>query len=192
MDTLQKIGQVIKNLRQAHGLSQEKFCTECGIDQHYISNIENGQRNLSVTLVEKIANYFGLSLYEFFGVVDRLNESWNNDYEQSVSDSRKKPVIKYSSAALKNEFILYMKRHGLKARTINSYSDNTPNSSYVQTIIRSVTGQTSNMFDLRNDLQLEEIISRVSNSDFDRVGHSMYSAGLKKFRDFLRDSSLLD
>ena len=41
------------------------FCSQCGIDQHYISNIENGQRTLSVDMVERVASFFGLSLSQF-------------------------------------------------------------------------------------------------------------------------------
>jgi len=195
MDTLQRIGHVIKNMRQARGLSQETFCAECGVDQHYISNIENGQRNLSVTLVEKIAKYFGLSLSEFFGAVEHVGTLCTNipdsNLRDSVSEPRKEPSIKYSSIAIKNQFIAYMKRQGLKVRTINSYSENTPNSSDVHTIIGSVTGKFSNMYDVRNKAQLDEIISRISTSEFDRVGHSMYSAGVKKYLAFLTEARLL-
>lgn len=195
MDTLQRIGHVIKNMRQARGLSQEAFCAECGVDQHYISNIENGQRNLSVKLVEKIAKYFGLSLSEFFGAVEHAGTVCTHIPESnscdSVSDPRKEPSIKYSSVAIKNQFIAYMKRQGLKVRTINSYSENTPNSSDVHAIIGSVTGNSSDMYDVRNKTQLEEIISRISTSEFDRVGHSMYSAGVKKYLAFLEDARLL-
>lgn len=47
------------------------------------------------------------------------------------------------------------------------------------------------MYEVRNKTQLEEIISRISTSEFDRVGHSMYSAGVKKYLAFLIDANLL-
>lgn len=136
IDTLQKISHVIKNMRLARGLSQEMFCAECGVDQHYISNIENGQRNLSVTLVEKIAKYFGLPLSEFFGAVEHTGtvlKDIETKTRDSVFEPRKEPSVKYSSVAIKDQFIAYMKRQGLKVRTINSYIENTPNSADVHT-----------------------------------------------------------
>ena len=70
MNTLEKIGKFIKALRTKKGLSQEMLCSQCGIDQHYISNIEKGYRNLSVEIVERVASFFGLSLSQFFAGVE--------------------------------------------------------------------------------------------------------------------------
>jgi len=66
MNTQEKIGQIVKRLRQERHLSQEQLSSQCGIDQHYISNIESGQRNVSVEVVERLASFFNLSLSSFF------------------------------------------------------------------------------------------------------------------------------
>ena len=79
MNTLEKIGKFIKALRTKKGLSQEKLCSQCGIDQHYISNIENGYRNLSVEIVERVASFFGLSLSQFFAGVEAYEVLSNDD-----------------------------------------------------------------------------------------------------------------
>lgn len=172
MNTLEKIGQLIKLLRVGRGLSQEQFCNQCGIDQHYISNIENGQRNLSIAFVEKIALFFNMSLGQFFSEVDNI-----------VSSHPQTPVL--NSGTTRERFISFMNSQGLSERTIGKYSNDAPNCQGVQQIILSVTGRTDDMYHVQNVSDLETIIEKVQESEFDQTGHSMYSAGLKKFKSFL-------
>lgn len=56
-------------LRRAHGISQEQLAADAGVDRRYLSDVENDKRNLSVGIVEKLASRFGLSLSQFFGLV---------------------------------------------------------------------------------------------------------------------------
>lgn len=175
MNTQEKIGKIIKALRTKRGLSQEVFCSQCGIDQHYISNIENGQRNLSVDMVERIAFFFNLSLSQFFAGVEA--------YE--VLRAEEKTSEKRAHTVSHDDFERFMKEQGLSERTVKKYSSDTPNSPSVQDIIREVTGITDDMYHVRDIKVIEQIIDKVSGSDFDRIGHSMYSAGLKKYRSYL-------
>ena len=173
MNTLEKIGLITKRLRVSRGLSQEQFCIQCGIDQHYISNIENGQRNLSIVFIEKIASFFSLSLSQFFAEVE------------NVKDNQAPTTSSQSNHSTKERFVAYMTNQGLSDRTIEKYSNGTPNSLSVQQIIRSVTGRTDDMYHLNDIREIDSIIQKVLDSDFDHIGHSMYSAGLKKYRAFL-------
>lgn len=66
MDIQHKIGDRIRKLRQERGLSQEKFANLCELDRTYIAGIEQGNRNVSLVNLEKIARAFGLSLSELF------------------------------------------------------------------------------------------------------------------------------
>jgi transcriptional regulator with XRE-family HTH domain len=69
MDIKEKIGKRLRELRQAKGLSQEKFAYECELDRTYIASIEQGRRNVSIAnieKIEKIANAFGMSVSDFF------------------------------------------------------------------------------------------------------------------------------
>ena len=172
MSTLEKIGVVIKTLRNNMGLSQEQFCTQCGIDQHYLSNIENGQRNLSVDIVERIASCFDMALPQLF---DRV---------ESVDDSSTSSIAPVTSINREN-FITYMELHHLSQRTIKKYSDDTPSCTAVQRIIRDVTGVTTDMYRVVDPELVQQIIDRVRECDFDQIGHSMYSAGLKKYKAYL-------
>ena len=66
MDIRIKIGLRLKELRNEKGLSQEKFSFICELDRTYIASIEQGKRNVSVANIEKIANAFDMSVYQFF------------------------------------------------------------------------------------------------------------------------------
>ena len=44
-------GQVLREIREDAGISQEYLASECGLDRTYISLIERGQRNLTLKTV---------------------------------------------------------------------------------------------------------------------------------------------
>ena len=62
----EKVGQRIKELRIKQGLSQEEFAFRCELDRTYITSLERGKRNVSLTNLEKIAKAFNMTLSEFF------------------------------------------------------------------------------------------------------------------------------
>jgi transcriptional regulator with XRE-family HTH domain len=55
VDIRQRLGRNLRRLRDAKGLSQEAFAHEANIHRTYISDIERGARNPTITVVEKIA-----------------------------------------------------------------------------------------------------------------------------------------
>lgn len=58
-------------LRKEKSLSQEVFANLADIDRHYMSDIENGRRNISLDIVEKIAKTLGKKLSELFVEVEK-------------------------------------------------------------------------------------------------------------------------
>ena len=54
-DIKQKIGKKIKELRMKGGYSQEELASSAKLHRTYISDIERGERNVSVENIEKIA-----------------------------------------------------------------------------------------------------------------------------------------
>lgn len=62
----QKFGLRIKALRNAAGISQEKFALLINMDRTYYASVESGKRNISINNIEKIANGLGISLEELF------------------------------------------------------------------------------------------------------------------------------
>ena len=55
MDDLEAIGRNIAQLRTKKKLSQEDLCGTADIDRSYLSEIENGHKNFSITVLLKIA-----------------------------------------------------------------------------------------------------------------------------------------
>ncbi len=71
--SLQKnIGIALRALRAQKGVSQEKLALETGIGRRYMSDIENGRRNVSLEIVEKIAKYFELSASELIKKIEQV------------------------------------------------------------------------------------------------------------------------
>ena len=64
MDIRHKLGARVQQLRQDQGLSQEELAGRADIHRTYVSGVERGVRNPTVTVLEKIANGLGVTLPE--------------------------------------------------------------------------------------------------------------------------------
>ena len=62
MDIKQKFGRKLKEIRLIKGLTQEKLANIADLDRTYIPSIEKGERNVSITVIEKLAKALGLSM----------------------------------------------------------------------------------------------------------------------------------
>jgi len=58
----QKFGDNMKKIRLEKGMSQGDICRALGLDRAYISNIENGKQNLTISTMEKVAKALGMSV----------------------------------------------------------------------------------------------------------------------------------
>ncbi len=65
MITIQ-LGERIRELRQATGLSQEKFALSIGMDRTYFVSVELGKRNIAIINLEKIAIGLNITLSQLF------------------------------------------------------------------------------------------------------------------------------
>jgi len=66
MDIRKKIGNHIKELRQGQDMTQGTLSFRAEIDKTYLSEVENGKRNVSVVNLEKIILALGISIKDFF------------------------------------------------------------------------------------------------------------------------------
>ena len=64
MNIKQKFGTRIKELRLQKGLSQESLANIADLDRTYIPSIEKGERNVSITVIEKLANALSVAITE--------------------------------------------------------------------------------------------------------------------------------
>lgn len=55
MDARRLVGQNLRRLRKAAGLSQEELAHRAGLDRTYISGVERGLRNPTVLVLQDLA-----------------------------------------------------------------------------------------------------------------------------------------
>jgi len=61
VDIQHRLGTNLRTLRLAKGWSQEAFADKADIHRTYVSDIERGARNPTITIVEKLAKPFGVT-----------------------------------------------------------------------------------------------------------------------------------
>ena len=62
----QKFGIKFKKFRTDKGWSQEKLALSADLDRTYIPNIEKGEWNVSIVVIEKIAIALDVDIKDFF------------------------------------------------------------------------------------------------------------------------------
>jgi transcriptional regulator with XRE-family HTH domain len=66
MDIKLKVGQRIKELRKELELSQEALALKAEVDRTYVTDVENGRRNVSLEILERLIKALNVSFAEFF------------------------------------------------------------------------------------------------------------------------------
>lgn len=61
-----KVGQRIKQIRTELGISQEALANKAELDRTYVTDVENGRRNISIENVEKLIHALNISIPDFF------------------------------------------------------------------------------------------------------------------------------
>ena len=94
MTLQEKLGKAIIMLRKQRGLAQEQFANEAEIDRRYMSDIENGKRNISIDVIERLANCLGINVSDLFSIAENIDNArtldeikeWlcDRDYEDTV------------------------------------------------------------------------------------------------------------
>jgi transcriptional regulator with XRE-family HTH domain len=60
----QKLGQNLKRIRTQKGISQGEIARTLGIDRSFITNIEGGKTNPTLSTIAKLAKAIGVSVGE--------------------------------------------------------------------------------------------------------------------------------
>jgi transcriptional regulator with XRE-family HTH domain len=63
---LKTFGQRIRQLRVSKGISQEDFAEMAELHRTYISDVERGERNVSIATAYRIAQALGVDLKDLF------------------------------------------------------------------------------------------------------------------------------
>lgn len=67
MDIRGRLGANVKRLREAKGLSQEELAFQADMHRTYVSGIERGKRNPTVTVLERLAKPLEVTAGELLG-----------------------------------------------------------------------------------------------------------------------------
>ena len=78
------LGQNIKRLREDRGIKQNEIADLIGMHRSNYSKIESGQREISIAAIDKIANYFNMTIDELIHL--------GNDIPKEVSLEDKNTV----------------------------------------------------------------------------------------------------
>lgn len=70
-----QLGMRIRYLRKQKGWSIEDLALESDVNKNYLSDVERGTRNPTVSIVEKISNALGVSLSTLFKGIQSF-EDW--------------------------------------------------------------------------------------------------------------------
>lgn len=66
---LVKIGERIRAIRKAQGLSQEQLANDASLDRSYMGGIERGEHNFNVITLIKIANTLRVQISDLFTTI---------------------------------------------------------------------------------------------------------------------------
>ena len=61
-ELLGRLGERVKKLRTASGVSQFGFAEGVGFDRNYWGRVERGQQNVSISTLKRIANALGVTM----------------------------------------------------------------------------------------------------------------------------------
>ncbi len=65
----QRFGRAVSRLREASGYFQERFAWTARIDRRYYTKIENGEANVSLEIIARVARGLRISLPDLFAAV---------------------------------------------------------------------------------------------------------------------------
>lgn len=64
MNNSKKLGQNMKRIRKDKQMTQGDICRKLGVDRAYISNVESGNKNPTLSTITKLAKALGVSVDE--------------------------------------------------------------------------------------------------------------------------------
>jgi transcriptional regulator with XRE-family HTH domain len=64
VNSAKKLGENMKKIRLAKGMTQGDICRKLEVDRAYISNVESGNKNPTLSTITKLAKALGVSVDE--------------------------------------------------------------------------------------------------------------------------------
>ncbi len=109
-DLMKMIGGRIRNLRKEKGWSQEELADRAGLHFTYIGKIERSEHKVTIESLEKVTRALGVSLEEFFHLIQPLKEgTFNNTITTIINHLLNRSVDDQKKALHLLEFVLNWK-----------------------------------------------------------------------------------
>lgn len=97
-DSLKRLGRRVRHIRTERGFSQEKVAEQSGISSKYMSDLERGQANVSIQILERVATNLGTTTID---LLDNEHEAERDvlvkkitDFLQTASDDKVRTVYR--------------------------------------------------------------------------------------------------
>lgn len=79
MNLREKLGKAIIQLRKRFGLSQEQFSYDSNIDRRYMSDLENGKRNISLDVIERLSKSLFVSPSSLLAIAEHIGDDCDDN-----------------------------------------------------------------------------------------------------------------
>ena len=93
MPTMKLLGKGIRKHRQERQLTLEQLSSMTGLSKSFLSQVERGLAEPSITSLKKIAKQFGFSVVNFFSNGEELNSGWGYSNYAPGFNGKKTPYI---------------------------------------------------------------------------------------------------
>ncbi len=70
VDVRKMVGENVKRVRVAAGITQSELAARMGVDRAYVSGLEQGQRNATIVSLWHVAQALNAAIREFFEPLD--------------------------------------------------------------------------------------------------------------------------
>lgn len=103
----QNLGFAIQKLRREYGLSQEQLALKADIDRRYMSDIENGKRNLSIGILERLANAFRINCSDLFAYAEQYapKKDDNSDIKKWLCDMGYEETVLFENPTYRDAIV---------------------------------------------------------------------------------------
>lgn len=71
-ELLDQLGEVVRRRRLALDLSQEELAARAGVHRTYLSDIERGARNITITVLTRLADALEVRVSRLFRLTEQL------------------------------------------------------------------------------------------------------------------------
>lgn len=90
-------GKILKALRNIYGISTVEMCKQLGISRSYLSEIENGNRDITTNLLSKYGQVFGVKPSYLMILDERFKDEKRSKAELFIRELMIKSIMELAS-----------------------------------------------------------------------------------------------